>query len=92
LRVGTVLTTESAGAPHKEIPAPTVPNGLEIHIMSSTNEIHKPGEPTPQSGLYDIVGPRGGKTGESVVSEKGKPFPPTDEPGQGFKIDKPSGK
>jgi hypothetical protein len=60
--------------------------------MAKPPATHKPGEPTPQSGLYKIVGPRGGDTGESVVSEKGKPFPPTDEPGQGFQLDKPSGK
>lgn len=60
--------------------------------MPRNAQQYKPGETTPQSGLYKIVGPRGGDTGESVVSEKGKPFPPTDEPGQGFELDKPSGK
>jgi hypothetical protein len=60
--------------------------------MAKEPSIHKPGEPTPQSGLWKIVGPRGGDTGDSVVSEKGKPFPPTDEPGQGFVLGQPSGK
>jgi len=60
--------------------------------MTKKDQTYKPGEPTPQSGLYNIVGPKGGDTGETVVSEKGRPFPPTDKPGQGFKLDKPSGK
>jgi len=60
--------------------------------MSNRNDKHKPGETTPVSGLYKIVGPRGGDTGGSVVSEKGKPFPPTEGPGQGYELDKPSGR
>lgn len=68
------------------------PYGKAAPSMSKKPVTYKPGDKTPASGLYAIVGPRGGHTGESVVSEKGKPFPPTDEPGQGFKLDKPSGK
>jgi len=52
----------------------------------------KPGDTTPVSGLYEIVGPHGGHTGETVVSEKGKSLPPTDGPGQGFILVTPSGK
>lgn len=60
--------------------------------MAKKPDVYKPGSTTPKSGIYDLVGPRGAKTGESVVSEGSKPFPPTDKPGQGFKLDKPSGK
>jgi len=52
----------------------------------------KPGTPAPESGLYEIVGPKGGHTGEKVVSVEGRPLPPTDKPGQGFILDEPSGK
>jgi hypothetical protein len=60
--------------------------------MAKQPAIHKPGEPTDKSGLWEIVGPRGGRTGETVVSEKGNPLPPTDKPGQGWILNQPSGK
>jgi hypothetical protein len=60
--------------------------------MSSASGIHKPGEPTPHSGIYEIVGPQGGHTGETVVSVEGRPLPPTDKPGQGYILVEPSGK
>ena len=46
----------------------------------------KPGERAKQSGQYEIVGPRGGKTGREVTVVKGEPFPPTPEPGMGYII------
>lgn len=50
------------------------------------DDLLKPGQSTPDSGQYEIVGPRGGKTdyGE-VTSVKGKPLPPTPEPGLKYK-------
>jgi hypothetical protein len=35
----------------------------------------KPGQPAPKSGVYDMLGPRGGHTGEQVVSTQHKPLP-----------------
>ena len=52
----------------------------------------KPGDETPHSGLYAEVGPRGGLTGNTVVSEKGNPLPPTEEPGRGWILQTPSGR
>lgn len=46
----------------------------------------KPGEKAPASGQYEIVGPRGGKTGEERTVTKGEPLPPTPEKGQGYII------
>ena len=46
--------------------------------------IFKPGELTPASGQYVIVGPRGGPTGVEITSIQGHPLPPTPKPGQGF--------
>lgn len=40
-----------------------------------------PGTPTPKSGIYDERGRRGGKTGEQADSTRGKPLPPTRQPG-----------
>jgi len=47
-------------------------------------EIFKPGEEAPTSGQYEIVGPRGGRTGEERTVTKGEPLPPTPEKGMGF--------
>ena len=53
-----------------------------------TNEnTYKPGEKVPDSGIYDVVGPRGGKTGESSrTNVTGERFPPTPQPGQKYVI------
>lgn len=45
---------------------------------------YKPGQTTPASGQYPIVGRRGGKTGDEVTSIKGRPLPPTPKSGQGY--------
>jgi hypothetical protein len=47
-------------------------------------DILKPGMETPESGQYEIVGPRGGKTGVEVTSVEGKPLPPTPDQGMGY--------
>lgn len=44
----------------------------------------KPGQDAPLSGQYEIVGPRGGRTGEERTSIIGRPLPPTPKPGQGY--------
>ena len=46
--------------------------------------IHRPGEKADRSGQYEIVGPRGGKTGKERTVVKGEPLPPTEKPGQGY--------
>ncbi len=37
----------------------------------------KPGESAPKSGQYEVVGPRGGRTGKEVTLPKGHTAPPT---------------
>jgi hypothetical protein len=54
------------------------------------SKILKPGEPAPRSGIYDMVGPRGGLTGEQKVSTESKPLPPTDKAGQGYRLARPA--
>lgn len=49
------------------------------------NDKLPPGTHAPLSGQYEIVGPRGGHTGEERTAIKGKPLPPTPEPGQGYR-------
>lgn len=49
-----------------------------------------PGAATPRSGIYEQVGPRGGKTGDQAVSTKGKPLPPTSKANQAWTLVKPT--
>jgi hypothetical protein len=45
-----------------------------------------PGEVAPVSGLYEIIGPRGGHTGVERTVPKGDVLPPTPEPGMSYEI------
>lgn len=54
------------------------------------NRVLKPGEKAPNSGQYEIVGPRGGGTGKERTVVKGEPLPPTPEKGQGYIISDPT--
>lgn len=44
----------------------------------------KPGQPAPVSGQYPVLGPRGGDQGVEVTAIKGRPLPPTPQPGMGY--------
>lgn len=46
----------------------------------------KPGEKAPVSGQYEIVGPRGGRTGEERTVVRHERLPPTPEPEQTYRI------
>lgn len=50
----------------------------------------KPGQSVPQSGLYEVKGPRGGDTHKEVTSAKGEIFPPTPKPGMIYQIHRPA--
>lgn len=52
----------------------------------SRRKQYKPGETVPESGQAEIVGPRGGRTGEERTVTRGEPFPPTPKAGQTFEI------
>jgi len=45
----------------------------------------KPGTPAPKSGQYQNPG-----TGNEVTGVKGKPLPPTPQPGQGYRLVDPT--
>lgn len=45
----------------------------------------KPGEKAPNSGQYQIIGPRGGKGPERTVT-KGEPLPPTPQKGSSYEL------
>lgn len=50
----------------------------------------QPGQATPRSGQYEIVGPRGGSTGQERTAVRGKPLPPTPKPGQEYRLVDPT--
>jgi len=49
-----------------------------------------PGTPAPRSGIYEQVGPRGGKNSEQATSTQGKPLPPTERPGSTWNLVDPA--
>lgn len=50
----------------------------------------KPGTPAPRSGQYEIVGPRGGRTGEERTVVRREPLPPTPKSGMGYRLVDPT--
>ncbi len=56
----------------------------------SKDRTFKPGESAPRSGQYEMIGPRGGSTGEERTIVRGEPFPPTYQPGQKYKLSDPT--
>lgn len=55
-----------------------------------SKKTYKPGQESPRSGQYGIVGPRGGDTGKERTVTKGEPFPPTPKPGQKYILNDPT--
>lgn len=80
----------------------SIPEILRLKIAQSQSVLCEPsaswnvqkplksGEKAPKSRQYEIVGPRGGRTGEEKTVIKGEPLPPTPKKGQGYIIDGPS--
>ena len=52
--------------------------------MANKKSPLKPGQITPTSGQYEVIGPKGGKTNTEVTAVEGKKLPPTPKPGQGY--------
>lgn len=48
------------------------------------NKPLKSGQPAPASAQYEVIGPRGGRTGFEVTAPKGRTLPPTPKPGQSY--------
>jgi hypothetical protein len=60
---------------------------METNTMAKT---FKSGEISPESGIAERLGPKGGKLPGEVTVIKGKPFPPTPKPNITYKIVKPT--
>jgi len=50
----------------------------------------KPGQTAPRSGQWEIVGPRGGDTGQERTVPRGTTLPPTPKPGQTYRLVDPT--
>ncbi len=46
----------------------------------------KPGEIAPVSGVYELIGPRGGRTGKERTVARGEVLPPPPKPGMEYRI------
>ena len=53
-------------------------------------KLHKPGEKAPRSGQYEVTGPRGGSRGREVTAVKGERLPPTQVPGERYRLVDPT--
>ncbi len=51
---------------------------------------YKSGEKAPRSGQYEIIGPRGGRTGKERTVTKNEPLPPSPKKGQRYVIVDPT--
>ena len=51
---------------------------------------HRPGQKAPASGQYEIIGSRGGRTGQERTVVKGEPLPPTPAKGQSYRMADPT--
>jgi hypothetical protein len=75
--------------PRMAAPRPQQFGAIESSSAPMKNTL-LPGTPAPRSGIYEQVGPRGGRTGEQADSTRGKPLPPTERVGQTWRLMKPS--
>ena len=57
-----------------------------IQLLNNMPKNLKSGQKVPRSGQYEIIGVRGGRTGEEVTGVKNKILPPTPKPGQAYKL------
>jgi hypothetical protein len=51
-----------------------------------SNKKLTPGTKAPVSAQYEIIGPRGGRTGVERTVVRGEPLPPTPNRGETFRI------
>ena len=51
---------------------------------------YRPGQKAPRSGQYEIIGPRGGRSGKERTIVRDEPMPPTPKKGQEYVIVDPT--
>jgi hypothetical protein len=50
----------------------------------------KPGRSAPRSGQYELIGSRGGRTGEERTVVRREPLPPTPKPKMSYRLIDPT--
>lgn len=50
------------------------------------NKTLSPGQKAPASGQYEIIGPRGGRTGVERTVVRGEPLPPPPQSGEKYTL------
>jgi len=55
-------------------------------MSEKKDESIAPGTPAPESGQYEVIGPRGGSQDREVSAVRGKPLPPTLKRGQKYRL------
>ena len=63
---------------------------LYINNKYKMAKTFKPGQIVPRLGQYEIIGPRGGKTGEEITGVKGKTLPLSPKHGSSYKLVDPT--
>jgi len=80
---------EKANSEPNQVPEDTAHKVADPQRLRSDNKerksrmkTFKPGETAPASAQYEVLGPRGGKTGKEITLTKGRTFPPSQEGSQ----------
>ena len=60
--------------------------GEEEPTNKQQSTLYNPGDRTPISGQYEVINSNGEGTGQEVTSTSGRPFPPTPESNQSYKL------
>lgn len=55
-----------------------------------SKKLYKPGQKAPKSGQYEIIGPRGGRTGVERTVTRHEPLPPPERKGQKYSLTDPT--
>jgi len=51
-----------------------------------SEKLYKPGQKAPISGQYEMIGPRGGRTGVERTVVRNEPLPPPESKGQKYRL------
>lgn len=55
-------------------------------MSTKSNNQLRSGQIATRSGQYELIGPRGGRTGHERTVTRGEPLPPTPKPNMTYKL------
>jgi hypothetical protein len=55
-------------------------------MSTKSNNQFRSGQIAKQSGQYELIGPRGGRTGNERTVTRGEPLPPTPKPNMSYRL------